>query len=775
MYGYENAVFGSWYPLLELDGRTLTPDRIEEITAGEVYELYFTAERLVWRWRFETAVTEHESRMLLASTLVNTGDTAHSLGRAWILDAAADVPAHEVVALGVPLLIGNAMRLVLNVNHPDAPRGSAVKFQYFDRTARRAWQIGFITFQRQKTVSAYQCGEDGKLERFSADCDFAGRSITPGEELALETFTFAVGANPYRQLERWADLAAGEIQPVFREQAALGCLGWAWSIEPDGPETRKERVLRNAKALREKLGGFGFEYFWVSIANLPGGNPGAWLDWNENNLPGGLDALVRELGEFGLKLGLWCGPFYLSSALGELVNELSDALLRNPDGTPLIVCEKWRHGDAGKLPKSERPDLYALDPSHPKTQEFLRRAFEFYREHGVRYFMIDFTEAGAGNLGRFSYAKHCNERLTAGPEALLSCMKVIRDTAGTETFLLGSTGPTLHLAGFVDAMRTGNDFGEGRQIAPEAFFYPASYVINGIGFWTGPGWALNNAGAAYYTHRKLYLNDSGNVLTVDQPLPLEHARIHAAIHGFSGASTMLGDDLSAIAPERLALIKKTLPRSPETAFPLDLFSSVNNERPQNFSRRIVREWGGWRVLALYNLSDRVVRRRIEFTELGWSEKSEALIWEFWGERYCGAAAGALEVEIPAETVRIYRLTPMTGHPQMIGTDMHMTMGEMEIGECRYDEANMTLVFSVRRPAGERGSVFLLAPKGFRVVNTGDCFIAKDALDENLIIRVPVIAGEDGFCRRRIEFARIGAEKAGSVTTGNIQAEMAEFA
>ena len=99
-------------------------------------------------------------------------------------------------------------------------------------------------------------------------------------------------------------------------------------------------------------------------------------------------------------------------------------------------------------------------------------------------------------------------------------------------------------------------FGEGRAISKEAFFYPASYIINNLDFWTGPVYALACQAANYHTHRKLYLNDSGNVLTVDKPIALSHAQINATIHAFSGGPTMLGDDIRQISDTRLELIKK---------------------------------------------------------------------------------------------------------------------------------------------------------------------------------------------------------------------------
>lgn len=747
----ESVALSGWKPWLETDGERTVPEQVEEIRSGREYKLYFAGRRLVWHWRVEL----REGRLCLRSTLHNTGENAYSLGRTTVFDGVVpslNVPNHDIVSLGsLPELCGQIQRAVRCVKAEDAPRGSMIKFQYFDRTTGIAAQIGFLTFQHRHTLSEYEPGMDGAISRMLACCDFAGWRLEPGMETMVETFTAAWGNNPYRQLEEWADLAADEIKPVFRDRAALGWLGGAWTIAPESDKTREERTLGNAAALQEKLGAFGFEYLWTSIDNLPGSNPGAWLEWNEKNFPSGLDGLVRKLSEYGLKLGLWCGPFYLSSALTERVRELEDALLRNDDGTPLVVCKTWSHGEAGKLPPEQRPKLYALDPTHPKARAFIRRFFEFYREHGVRYFMIDFLEAAAGMLGRFPYRKHHDATVCIGPEALNKGMAVIREAAGKETFLLASSGPTLHCAGYVDAMRTGSDFGEGRAIRPGVFFYPASSIINGTRFWTGPGWAIRNMAANYYTHRKLYLNDSGNVLSVDQPIPLEDARVHAAIHGFSGASSMLGDDMRYIHPERLALIKKTLPRSPEVAVPMDLFSLPDNEVPQIFRREIHRPWGSWQVYVIFNLTGETKRHRLE-------PEGKYLAWEFWNERYCGQMAEPSMFEVPSGTVRIFRITPVTGHPQILGTDIHMTMGEMEIEDCVWNEAEMSLEVCAVRPRGERGSVFVHVPPGFFIRNTTDCFIAKDANDGNLVLRLPFDFTTDKTRRRKICFGRIGKEQ-----------------
>ncbi len=288
--------------------------------------------------------------------------------------------------------------------------------------------------------------------------------------------------------------------------------------------------------------------------------------------PRGVPGRLREL---GFTLGLWCGAFWVCSSCTREVEELSDALLRNPDGSPLVVVKEWRWGAAGRLPREQRPVMYALDPTHPLTHALHRKIFGAYRAWGVRYYMIDFLHAAAGNLCEFPYARHHDPSLVAGPEAYHRGLRVIREAVGDDTHILTSTGPIIQNAGFADGVRTGNDFGEGRPMYPDSHFFPATSVINSASFWTGPSNALQNQAASWYTHRRLYLNNSANVLTVDQPLALSDAQIHATIHAMSGGSSMLGDEIDDLSPERLALIKKTLPRSRDAAFPVDLFDAVH--------------------------------------------------------------------------------------------------------------------------------------------------------------------------------------------------------
>ncbi|NLE29978.1 MAG: hypothetical protein GX629_09950, partial [Phycisphaerae bacterium] len=513
-------------------------------------------------------------------------------------------------------------------------------------------------------------------------------------------------------------------------------------------------TLEVLDAINQRLCGLGVRYLWTSMNNVEGSLPGNWLKWNTRCIPGGRETFIKKVGEKGFLQGFWIGPFYLCSMLTDLMEHFEGAILKNPDGSPMVVCSRWDHGDAGRLAKKDRPCLYALDPSHPKVLAYIREVFETYRRWGVRYYMVDFLEAGAGNIHRFPYTGHYDQSLVAGPEVYTRFLRAMKSAAGEDAYLLSSSGPSLHHAGILDGVRTGNDFGEGRPLSPDAFFYPATTVINNLAFWTGPQYALINQAAYYHTHRKLFLNDSGNVLTVDKPIPLSHARIAATLHAFSGGPTMLGDDIRTIDDERLSLIKKTLPRSRDVGRPIDLFDSPKPAGPRVFLRHIEKSWGSFDVLAIYNLEKKPLDITVDLMKMKLDSDREYLVWDFWNEAFIGKTKGSLEVIVSPESVTVLRLTENVGHPTLLGTDMHVMMGEMEIPEYSYDAGSMICRLKANRPADPRGMVFVYAPDTVYIKNFDGLHIARDGTDNSLVIGVPLVFDAGGIAEREIRFGNL---------------------
>jgi hypothetical protein len=644
------------------------------------------------------------------------------------------------------------------LHDPELPARAKIKTQGWNRTRGIALQAAFLTFEDVDTNVMLRPAGEGTACTLSACCDFDGWCLQPGHSVETEVFRLQLGTDPYAQLEGWARQAAERIQPRIWPDNPHGWLGWSWVDAVNGNETYESIARGNLEAINRRLGGLGIRHLWTSMSNFQGSQPGNWLEWNYRCIPSGREAFLDAVRAQGFVPGFWMGPFYISSALPDLVAELTaaDALLRDEEGALLVVCAEWRHGDAGLIPKAERAELYSLDPTHPRTLEFLEKIFATYHDWGVRYYMVDFLEAAAGKLGRFPYDHVYDDSMIPGPQAYRHSLEAIKRAAGEDTFLLSSSGPKLHNAGPMDGVRVGNDLGEGRAITPDSFFYPASYVINNMSFWTAAAYALNCMGAYYHTHRTLFVNNAGNVLTVGQPVPLNEARVMATLHALSGGPTMLGDDIRRISEDRLQLIARTFPRSNQAARPLDLFESVSPAGPRRFLRRVETSWGSYSVLALFNLGDAPQVLTVELASLGYGAGTACLVWEFWNEKYLGTYRGQVVVHVPQETVLVLRITENRNQPTLLGTDMHVLMGEAEISDFRYDPDSMTCTLTATRPRGNTGMAVIHAPAHVRVDNCDGVHLAKDGRDDTLIIGIPLDFTDSDRITRTLQFSALEA-------------------
>lgn len=598
--------------------------------------------------------------------------------------------------------------------------------------ADRALTLGFVSFDRQTTHHTFTYGAGG-LTALQAVCDFEGWELPAGSEVETELLTAEVSDDHFCGLERWADRVQARYAPPVWPKSTGGWLGWAW-VDAFNHEVYEEAVLRNCRAIRERLPGHDLEYVWVSIGNLKDGLPGNWLEWDCNNFPQGPRYLVTELGKLGFKLGFWCAPFWLTDADPERFAARRDLMLTR-GGEPVISRGEWQYGKSGELPPGERPKLYSLDPTHPRTKEFVANVFATYREWGIRYYMVDFLNAVSGSCEGFAYDGYYDRSVSPGPQVLRQGLAVVREAAGPDTYLLSSSGPTFQNTGYINAARVGNDYGEGRALYPNSYFYPATFVINSANFWTSHKYASSNMAGAYFTHRKLYVNDSGNVMTVDKPIPVCEAQIVATIFGLGGGPVMLGDDLTNITEDRLALIRKVFPRTTECAKPLDLFESLAPEDyPKLFWQHVEADWGEWELLGVLNYTDEPLVLPVPLARLGLDPDGKYRLWEFWNEQYLGLITGELRAVVPPRSARLYRVAGATRHPWVLGTDMHVQQGRVELSEVRWDGDTMTLSGQASRPAGETGSVYLAAPRGLCVTNPKGYYVARDAEDQSLVIR-----------------------------------------
>ena len=726
-------------------------------------KIEFSSPPITWRVRFDWGSDGHA--LLVSSTLENRGKEPVKLGRCRLMDATDHnsqvvFGAHpeKAAALvsngtgsppwrshtlapstqrraersdtfsteGVNTVHGKLALVPGQVVNAKGPFISETLTQWFTPAGGPAMQFGFLTFDRIETVTESGWDEARHVPVVSAWSDFQGTELAPGASLDSETFRIGLETDPHAALEFWGDAVFQRYHPPLWHNIPGGWLGWAW-VDGLTVEPCEEVLHRNIRAVRNrlKLDETYIQYVWVSISNLKDSLPGNWLNWNYDRFPSGPDALIKELGSLNFTLGLWTGTFWMSEKISEGMEELRDAWLKY-QGKPIII----NHRDLGRM--------YVPDPTHPKTQAFIQRVYTEYRKWGVRYFMIDFTDAVAGPVpGTHPNDGYFDKTKITGPEAWREGFRAIREAVGDDTYLL-LVDETFQNIGYANGNRVGSDYGEGRPLyGPGKGFYPGTFVINKPDYWNSHRTSIC-AMMYYFTHRKLFLSDSGNVMTVDKPIPLADAQIAATIFGINGGPIMLGDDIERMDEDRLQMIRAVFPRLPECARPVDLFDSVEIDYPQVFHLKVEREWDHWDLLAVFNLGEHTLYKKLSLERLGLDPKASYAVFDFWNNRFDGIETiGAVSVEVPPDSVKLLRIARNREHPWLLSTDMHVRQGQAEIQDCKWDEDAMTLTIRAQRPAGHEGSIYAHAPKGWALVEPKGLWLARDGRDNSLVIRKPM--------------------------------------
>jgi alpha-galactosidase len=176
----------------------------------------------------------------------------------------------------------------------------------------------------------------------------------------------------------------------------------------------------------------------------------------------------------GRRAGIWTAPF-LVGARSVTAAEHPEWLVRNDDGSPVSAGHNWAQ------------DLYALDSTHPGAAEYLSTVYRTFQGWGIDFHKIDFIYAGALPGRR-------HEDVTP-IEAYRRGVRLIRDSIGSDAYLLGCGAPQLPSIGLVDAMRISPD------IAPT--YLPPDNDVSMPGQW---GAVINGVSRAFQ-HGRFWVND----------------------------------------------------------------------------------------------------------------------------------------------------------------------------------------------------------------------------------------------------------------------------
>ena len=81
---------------------------------------------------------------------------------------------------------------------------------------------------------------------------------------------------------------------------------------------------------------------------------------------------------------------------------------------------------------------------------------------------------------------------------------------------------------------------------------------------------------------------------------------------------------------------------------------------------------------------------LNFAKAGLEPDRDYLLFDFWKQKFLGKVRGEYSVTLPPHDCQVISVRPDEGHPQLIGTDRHITMGGVEIASESWDAARKQL-------------------------------------------------------------------------------------
>ena len=81
---------------------------------------------------------------------------------------------------------------------------------------------------------------------------------------------------------------------------------------------------------------------------------------------------------------------------------------------------------------------------------------------------------------------------------------------------------------------------------------------------------------------------------------------------------------------------------------------------------------------------------VRFDKVGLDRNRDYVLFDFWNQKFLGKVRGEYSADLPAHACQVLSLRPAQGHPQLIGTDRHITMGGVELKDEKWDASKKEL-------------------------------------------------------------------------------------
>lgn len=611
--------------------------------------------------------------VLICATVHNAGAEPTLTDRLTLADIDVDwgIPTDELMTLGT----GGLLRV-------DEDPGSYAWLAAVEPHSREGIVTGWITHDRGSGI-VFSRDLGGKLE-IEARLDYGRLIVPPGESAPTETLAIGFFEDARLGLEAWADAIARVYEIQLPDQPSGYC---TWYSKPHGGASDEQHIAELSEFAAAHLAPFGFSVVqiddkWQAGESTNGPNRNFTTHAPQGPYPHGMNAAATAIKQRGLTPGIWFMPF-AGTYYDPFFADKQDWFVKHEDGSPYET--KW----GGTC----------LDMTYPPAQKYLRSLVErIAGDWGFRYFKLDGLWTGTGTPLLYVNSGYrddgigdavFHDPLKTNIEAFRNGLRLVREAAGPNVFILGCNGPQNMRSyggsmGLVDAMRIGPD--------------------------NGPRWQQLQKGPIfgsrhYFLHGRVWYNDPDPVY-VRESIPLNHARVICSWVAISGQMDLSSEWLPALPPERLDILKRTMPPHGLPSRPVDLFE---NDPPRIWSLCDLRRESRRNTIGVFNWDGQPLAISRSFADLGLDASHEYFAFDYWGDRLLGPFSGSLDLNVPDESCRILSLKPVCDRPQLISTSRHVTQGIVDVVEEVWDEDTQTLRGKSRVVGGDAYELRIVLP------------------------------------------------------------------
>jgi hypothetical protein len=479
---------------------------------------------------------------------------------------------------------------------------------------------------------------------------------------------------------------------------------------------REQDITRNADWLATNLKPYGFEYVQLDDGyDRDSKGEHSWIGpWTSSKFPHGPEWLTNYIHSKGLKAGIWLVP---NSYVGAL-QQHPEWYLRDKQGKPIIDYS-----------------TPALDSSRPDVLQFLSHLFQTLDGWGFEYYKFD----GEVALPKYdpSVDRSRLYQKDADPvEVYRHRLAMIRDVIGPKRFIEGCpAGSPLNGIGFFNSYFTGEDL-----YNTWGGMHPLFSSINGSAF-------LNHIAVYIMPGEGLELNPTRSVKTEESNRPAsvvktarsreepltqfgttpEEARTLVTYVSMTGVAYPLASVMPELPPDRVGLLKKTMPTLP--IYPADLFSrgsdyvwnTFKRERPDEYvgnypqilDLKVRTSFASWDVVALTNWTSESERKQLKVHEkLGLTADAAYAVFDFWAQKPLGVIRGDITLDVAPHDTRVLLIHRVEDHPQVIGISRHIS-GAYSVENVTWDGSKRSLEGTVDAIEGDPYTLWLHVPEGLQ--------------------------------------------------------------